>query len=109
MEISEADFILMKERLSIVTDKRRRGWHFLYNLVDILVIGLSAALCGWTKFEQMEALGLERENFFKRFLELPHGIPDAYTFNRAFSMVEPAQLLEAMKSWYAERGKNGDI
>jgi hypothetical protein len=38
----------------------------------------------------MEALGQERKDFFKRFLELPHGIPDAYTFNRAFSMVEPA-------------------
>ncbi|MDR0551446.1 MAG: hypothetical protein LBG72_05465 [Spirochaetaceae bacterium] len=54
MEINEADFILMKESLGIVTDKRRRGWHFLHNLVDILVIGLSAALCRWTEFEQME-------------------------------------------------------
>jgi predicted transposase YbfD/YdcC len=42
----------------------------------------------------MEALGLELEEFFKRFLELLHGIPDAYTFNRVFSMVEPAQLID---------------
>jgi hypothetical protein len=72
MEISETELILMKESLGIVTDRRRRGWHFLHNLVDILVIGLSAALCGWTEFEQMEELGLEREDFFKRFLELPN-------------------------------------
>jgi hypothetical protein len=46
MEINEAELLQMKERLGIITDKRRRGWHFLHNLIDILVIGLSAALGG---------------------------------------------------------------
>jgi hypothetical protein len=104
-EISEPELLLMKKSLGIVTDKRRRGWHFLRNLVDILFRGLSAALCGWTEFERMEALGLEREEFFKGFFEVLHGIPDACTFNRAFSSVQSAQLLEALKRWYAENGK----
>jgi hypothetical protein len=64
----------MKERLSIVTDKRRRGWHFLHNLVDILVIGLSAALCGWTEFEQMEeSLVLSGRIFSRDFLNYRMG------------------------------------
>jgi hypothetical protein len=37
MEISESELLLIKESLGIVTD-RRRGWHFLHNLVDILVL-----------------------------------------------------------------------
>jgi hypothetical protein len=72
MEISESELLRMKESLGIVTDRRRRGRHFLHNLVDILVIGLNAALCGWTEFEQMEAPGQEREAFFKGFLESPN-------------------------------------
>jgi predicted transposase YbfD/YdcC len=51
--------------------------------------------------------GQDRKAFFKRFLELPHGIPDAYTSNWAFSSVEPAQLIEALDIWYAESGKSG--
>jgi hypothetical protein len=46
-------------------------------------------------------------DFFKRLLELPRGIPDAYPFNRAFSGVQPAQPLEAMKSRYAGSGESG--
>jgi hypothetical protein len=30
-----------------------------------------------------------------------------YPFNRGFSSVEPAQLLEALKNWYAESRKSG--
>jgi hypothetical protein len=33
-EINEVDLILMKGSLSIVTDKRRRGWHFSRNLIN---------------------------------------------------------------------------
>jgi hypothetical protein len=109
LEISETELLLVKERPGIVTDRRRRGWHFLHNLVDILIIELSAALRGWTEFEQMDALGLERETFFKRFLELPRGIPDADTFNQTFTCVHSAQLLEVLKSWYGESGKGGGI
>jgi predicted transposase YbfD/YdcC len=106
MEINEPELLLMKEHLGIVMDRRRRGGHFLRNLVDILVIRLSVALRGWTDFEQMESPRQEWEAFSKWFLELPHGIPDTYTFNRAFSSVQSAQLLEAIKSWYVESEKS---
>jgi predicted transposase YbfD/YdcC len=113
MEISAEDIVRMKEYPGGIKDTRRQGGHILHRLVDILVIGPSAVLCGWSEFGQMEELGRMKLDFFKRFLELPHWIPDAYTFNRAFRWVQPEQLLGALQAWlegrYEEAGRRVNI
>jgi hypothetical protein len=53
----------------------------------------------------MEELGRHREEWFRQFLELPHGIPDEDTFRRLFERVNPAELMEmpAKLAWRDER------
>jgi predicted transposase YbfD/YdcC len=50
----------------------------------------------------MEASGHEREAELRKFLELPHGIPDESTFFRAFQRVQPSAMSACLYSWLAE-------
>jgi hypothetical protein len=66
-------------------DRRRR-----HKLSDILVIALSAVICGAEHFTEMEAFGKAKEARFRTFLELPNGIPSHDTFGRVPSLLDPA-------------------
>jgi hypothetical protein len=55
----------------------------------------------------MEELGREREAWFRRFLELPNGIPDEDTFRRLFERIRPVELLGALLGWLGEGGPSG--
>jgi predicted transposase YbfD/YdcC len=71
-------------------------------MLDIIVIGFTTILCGYEGFDQMEWFGKLRQEWFKGFLELPHGIPDEETFRRLFERLEPAQLQRCLQTWLFE-------
>lgn len=71
----------------------------LHKLEDILVIAICALLCGADSFEDMEVFGDAKEEWFRTFLELPHGIPSHDTFNRLFATLDPEQFLESFMKW----------
>jgi len=71
----------------------------LHKLEDILVIAICALLCGADSFEDMEVFGDAKEEWFRTFLELPHGIPSHDTFNRLFAALDPEQFLESFMKW----------
>lgn len=70
-----------------------------HDLVDILVIALSAMLCGAESFNDMEDFGLAKESWFRTFLGLRNGIPTHDTFNRLFSALKPEAFLECFLQW----------
>jgi predicted transposase YbfD/YdcC len=70
-----------------------------HNLIDILVIAICTLLCGGEGFNDMEDFGKAKHDWFKTFLELPHGIPSHDTFNRLFAALKPAQFLECFLGW----------
>ena len=51
-----------------------------HNLIDIIAIVICASVCGADKWEDIAAFGEAKEQWFKSFLELPHGIPSKDTF-----------------------------
>jgi hypothetical protein len=61
-----------------------------HNLEDILVIALAALLCNGEGFQDIETFGQQREGKLKKFLELPHGIPEESMFFRVFRRIKPA-------------------
>ena len=75
-------------------DRRRR-----HKLIDILVIALSAVICGAEHFTEMEAFGKAKEAWFRTFLELPNGIPSHDTFRRVLSLLDPAQFQACFLNW----------
>ena len=70
-----------------------------HKLLDILVIAICTLLCGGEGFNDMEDFGDAKHDWFKTFLELPHGIPRHDTFNRVFQALDPACFLECFVRW----------
>ena len=70
-----------------------------HKLVDILIIALCATVCGVEGWEEIEIFAEEREDWFKKFLELPNGIPSHDTMYRVFSRINPKELNATLIRW----------
>ena len=62
------------ERFEILEDPRT-GHARRHELLDIIVITLCAVICGADNWVEIEEFGKAKEEWFRRFLKLPHGIP----------------------------------
>src|SRR5512145_3285898 len=56
----------------------------LHPLINVLVIGLCAVICGASGFTEMEEFGKRRRKWLRKFLDLSNGIPSHDTFNAVF-------------------------
>jgi predicted transposase YbfD/YdcC len=98
-----------KERSRLVTaleavpDPRRQCKNLRHRLVDVLVIGFCAVLCNCDDFVEIEEFAKAKEDFFRRFLELPNGIPSHDTFRRVFQAICPRALQTCLIGWLKEK------
>lgn len=83
----------------------------LHKLIDILVIAICATICGAEGWEDFELFGNCKLDWFKSFLELPHGIPSPDTFRRVFARLDPQQFQQAFLGWVRSvtRLTNGEV
>ena len=107
MKIEEEDIERMKESLGGVEDPRRRWGNIRHKLLDMLVIGLCSITARGEGFDEMEDFGRALEKWFRKFLELPNGIPDEDTFRRIFERINPTQLLNCLQQWLSEKSVSG--
>ena len=86
------------ELLSKMEDHRieRRKEHLL---TDIIIITMSAVICGAENWNQIEMFGKSKHDWFKTFLELPKGIPSHDTFNRFFTALNPDKFENVFREW----------
>jgi predicted transposase YbfD/YdcC len=85
--------------LQAVPDPRRQCQNLRHALQDVLTIGFCGVVCGCEDFVEIEEFGTSKEDFFRRFLELPHGIPSHDTFRRVFQAVCPQALQRCLIAW----------
>jgi len=87
-----------------LTDPRvsRARRHALLNVVVLALCGTLAGAEGWAEIERY---GRAKLDFFRRFLDLPHGIPSHDTFGRAFARLKPDALLACVQQWLAALGR----
>ncbi len=89
----------IKEKIETITEPRRISYgNIRHKLKDMVIIGLCTVICGGEDYNDMEAFGLEREEWLRTFLELPNGIPDSDTFRRLFERLDPQELSECLNS-----------
>lgn len=90
---------LIEEINKLEDPRRTRYGNIRHKLEDIIIIGLCTVICGGEDYADMEAFGIEREDFLRKFLELPNGIPDSDTFRRLFERLDPTALSECLVNW----------
>lgn len=71
-------------------------------LIDILFIAVAATIANAADWEEVEIFAKKREQWFRKFLELPNGIPSHDTFERAFKWIEPKQFEKCFIHWVSE-------
>jgi predicted transposase YbfD/YdcC len=85
-------------RFENLTDPRveRTKQHLL---IDMVTIGLCAAICGADSWVDVEKFGLAKRDWFARFLDLPNGIPSHDTFGRVFARLDTVEFLLCLQNW----------
>jgi predicted transposase YbfD/YdcC len=88
----------LKNQLLQLTDPRlsRRRKH---ELIDVLMIAVTALLCGAENFTHMAQFGKAKEAWLRTFLTLAHGIPSHDTFRRVFILLSPEKFSAVFLSW----------
>ena len=71
----------------------------LHGLSDILVIAVSAVICGAEGWTDIEEFGKSKEEWLRKFIPLANGIPSHDTFSRVFERLDPEQFEACFLSW----------
>jgi predicted transposase YbfD/YdcC len=83
-------------------DPRIETANKLHPLTDILVIATCAVIAGADGWEEIAEYGRSKEDFFRRFLALPNGVPSHDTFERVFAKLDPDAFADRFGRWMAQ-------
>lgn len=75
-----------------------------YPLAEILLVILVGFLCRAEDFDEMEYLGTEELDWFRKLLPFAQGVAPAQTMRRTLARLNPRQLEAAFSAWVAELG-----
>ena len=68
-------------------------------LVSILACTFCAVIADCNTWVDVEFFCREREDWFKNYIDLPHGIPSHDTFGRVFSILDPTEMERCLIDW----------
>ena len=80
-----------------------------HSLIDILIISISAAICGAKTWIDIQDFGNAKKEWFETFLDLEHGIPSHDTFRRIFMILNPDDFLDVFIKWVQALTKDTDL
>ena len=70
-------------------------------MIDIVVIAICAAVCGADGWVAVARFAQAKEQWLRKFLKLPNGIPSHDTFGRTFAALNPDAFREIFVAWVA--------
>ena len=68
-------------------------------LADIIFVTVAAVICGAETWNDIENYGKTKEDWLRKYLKLPNGIPSHDTFNRLFTLLDPKELESSFLKW----------
>lgn len=80
-------------------DPRKQTRNMRHKFLDILVIAICGVICGANDWVAVATFGMAKENWFRTFLELPHGIPSHDTFTDVFTKLSPEHFQSCFTAW----------
>lgn len=87
------------EHFAILKDPRRYYGNKQHELSDIIVITILAVISGAESWVDVEEFGLDKEDWLKKFLKLPNGIPSHDTIGRVFARIDSGCLEKCFLGW----------
>jgi predicted transposase YbfD/YdcC len=81
-----------------IDDPRQPG-KVKHDLVELLMVAVSAVLVGADTFEEIELWAKEKIDWLRSYLRLQHGIPSHDTFGRLFGLLDASQFESAFRRW----------
>lgn len=85
----------------------RTGNATRHDLLDVLVIALTASICGCESCVEFADFAEDREELFREFLRLENGLPSHDTFSRLLRLLDPAALSGCFGRFLDELGTAG--
>ena len=82
----EEELPKLLEQFTVIPDPRAQN--VSHKLADILVIAISAVICGADSFLEIEQYGRGKQTWLQSFLRLANGIPSHDTFRRVFMLLD---------------------
>ncbi len=78
-----------------------------HDLVEVLTIALVGAICGADSCVDFADFAEEKEDLFREFLSLDHGLPSHDTFSRIFRLLEPERFAASFAAFLEQLGEEG--
>lgn len=91
--------IAIEDHFQTLQDPRRTTTNLRPKFIDILVIAICAIICGADGFVAISEFGKAKEKWFRKFLELPNGIPSHDTFTNVFIKLSSREFEACFTSW----------
>ncbi len=76
-----------------------RRYNKRHKLIYIITISTCSVICNADSFERIAEYGRAKYEWLKSFLELPHGISSADTFEMVFAMIDPEEFKACFLDW----------
>lgn len=77
----------------------RRDQSVQYPLHEVLFMLLVAVICGATSYVKVELFARSREDWFRKYIKMENGIPDACTFRYIIMQIDAKQLHTVFVEW----------
>jgi predicted transposase YbfD/YdcC len=84
--------------LTYAVDSRQKG-KISHKMSDIIALVFFAMLAGADEWTEYEVFGKEHEQYLRKYLELPYGIPSHDTIQRVIAIVSPEFLQGFQTLW----------
>ncbi len=78
-----------------------------HDLLEVLTIALTAAVCGAETCSDFADFAVDREDLFREFLRLENGVPSHDTFSRIFRLLDPAAFAGCFGRFVEDLGAAG--
>ena len=78
-----------------------------HDLLEVLVMALTAAVCGAESCSDFADFAVDREDLFREFLRLENGVPSHDTFSRIFRLLDPVAFGGCFSRFLTDLGAVG--
>ena len=91
----------IEKYFSAVNDPRDQS-KISHLLTDIIGLSLIATIAGSEGYDDIEEFGIAREQWLRKYLKLPNGIPSHDTIERVFETINPLEFNACFMNWVRE-------